>query len=330
MTLHSDRRMQWFRLDVDTFSDPKVKRIKRKHGVLALALIPLFCELYKRVNDLTVDHAHEVLCDYMDDDQADALLDDMIAVGLLTKCGDVIANARVARELEQANARRIQASEAGRASAQKRGQRPLNDRSTTVEHQLNDRSTTVQRPFNGNPTTYTYTDTDTDTDTVDSSKHTLPARVRARERELDLSGFDQFWEAFGKKRGRREAEVEWSKLTPDDRAAAMAAIPAMVAALPEPRFRKDPERWLKHRRWEDDYTIRPKTSGGPNDRTNTELKGYDPSHAERLKLAYAASVAGIMPIAPVTLAAGDAASAPSLVGQAALEDARSQGSRRGG
>lgn len=133
MTLHSDTHMQWFRLDVDTFGDPKIKRIKRKHGARALAVIPLFCELYKKVNDLTVDHAHEVLCDYMDDAQADALLADMIAVGLLTKRGDVIANARVERELEQANARRLQAAEAGRASAQRRGQRPFNDRSTTVD-----------------------------------------------------------------------------------------------------------------------------------------------------------------------------------------------------
>lgn len=80
--------------------------------------------------------------------------------------------------------------------------------------------------------------------------------------------FEAFWEAYGKKRGRRDVEAYWARLPARDKAAALSGVAGYVAANPDPVYRKDPIRYLRHRCWEDEnYT---KTDEKPNEPHDTE------------------------------------------------------------
>lgn len=80
--------------------------------------------------------------------------------------------------------------------------------------------------------------------------------------------FEAFWEAYGKKRGRRDVEAYWARLPARDKAAALSGVAAYVTANPEPVYRKDPIRYLRHRCWEDEnYT---KTDEKPKEPHDTE------------------------------------------------------------
>lgn len=84
---------------------------------------------------------------------------------------------------------------------------------------------------------------------------TLPY-TREKERASSISapdGFDLFWDAYGKKVGKAAAVGQWKKLKPN-RALVQLIVSAAkrYAASTESKFRKDPERWIRDRRWEDE------------------------------------------------------------------------------
>lgn len=69
----------------------------------------------------------------------------------------------------------------------------------------------------------------------------------------DPDGFSEFWDAYGKKDGKVATIAQWKKLNPNAaliREIIMAA--KRYSATTERRFRKDPERWIRDRRWEDE------------------------------------------------------------------------------
>lgn len=98
--------------------------------------------------------------------------------------------------------------------------------------------------------------------------HEVAGSAEAKEAKVPDPNFEAFWEAYGKKRGRRDVEAYWARLPPKDRAAALSGVAAYVAANPEPVYRKDPIRYLRHRCWEDEnYT---KTDEKPKEPHETE------------------------------------------------------------
>lgn len=89
--------------------------------------------------------------------------------------------------------------------------------------------------------------------------------------------FEAFWEAYGKKRGRRDVEAYWARLPARDKAAALSGVPGYVAANPDPAYRKDPIRYLRHRCWEDEnYSTTDKKPNEPHDteRSNAYMARY--------------------------------------------------------
>lgn len=88
----------------------------------------------------------------------------------------------------------------------------------------------------------------------------------AKEAKAPDPDFEAFWEAYGKKRGRRDVEAYWARLPARDKAAALSGVPGYVAANPEPVYRKDPIRYLRHRCWEDEnYSTTDKKPNEPHD-----------------------------------------------------------------
>ena len=74
--------------------------------------------------------------------------------------------------------------------------------------------------------------------------------------------FDDFWEAYERKGNKKTSAAEWDRLPQKDREAIMRAVPDYVAAKPDKQFRKDGERYLKHRVWEDEVIARTMPSHG--------------------------------------------------------------------
>lgn len=64
--------------------------------------------------------------------------------------------------------------------------------------------------------------------------------------------FEQFWDLYDKKTGKEKCPGLWVKLTDEERQKAIDHIPAYIAANPEKRFRKDPERYLKYKTFNDE------------------------------------------------------------------------------
>lgn len=78
-----------------------------------------------------------------------------------------------------------------------------------------------------------------------------------RERDRDASKmladrFERFWVVVRKKVGKAQAFVEFQKVNPDEPTLAAMISAMKVYAAGDLKFQKDPERWIKYRRWEDE------------------------------------------------------------------------------
>jgi hypothetical protein len=81
-------------------------------------------------------------------------------------------------------------------------------------------------------------------------------RVRDRVETKKPEGFDLFWEFYDKKRGKPKAEKEWLKANIDENLLKTVLEQAKkYAQTTEKQFRKDPERWIKGRHWEDEIFV---------------------------------------------------------------------------
>lgn len=65
-------------------------------------------------------------------------------------------------------------------------------------------------------------------------------------------GFAEFWFAYGKKTGKANSIREWKKLKPDSELIRRIIDAATCySTVTELKYRKDPERWIRDRRFED-------------------------------------------------------------------------------
>lgn len=74
--------------------------------------------------------------------------------------------------------------------------------------------------------------------------------------------FFEFWNLYDKKVGKDKAFLEWRKLSESEREAAMGYIPKYTLSK-EKKYRKDPERFLKYKVWNDEI-ITENTNGTQN------------------------------------------------------------------
>lgn len=79
-------------------------------------------------------------------------------------------------------------------------------------------------------------DKDKDKDTQEKKEHATP--------------FPAWWDIYGKGSKKLSAEL-WGRMPEADRIACIAATPAYIRSKPEVKFRKDGERFLRNRTWED-------------------------------------------------------------------------------
>ena len=76
-------------------------------------------------------------------------------------------------------------------------------------------------------------------------------RLKIKPMAKTPSGFDQFWSLYPRRVKKPAAIRAWSKLTPNDQSAVIAALPQFPFSL-EPNFQPHASTWLNERRWEDE------------------------------------------------------------------------------
>lgn len=81
------------------------------------------------------------------------------------------------------------------------------------------------------------------------------------EGRIIVPTFDEFWDAYAYKKGRKKAEEKWNKLKLSEKVACMKAVPAYVENTMIPgsapsgtkkQFRMHPLTYLNGARWEDE------------------------------------------------------------------------------
>jgi hypothetical protein len=89
--------------------------------------------------------------------------------------------------------------------------------------------------------------------------------------------FEDAWLAYGRKGAKKTAYAEWQRATRRATVSTIsAAIRPYVAATPDPKFRKDFERWLKGDCWESAVIPDRQVSGGYQPWTNPDNQdAYD-------------------------------------------------------
>jgi hypothetical protein len=72
-----------------------------------------------------------------------------------------------------------------------------------------------------------------------------------KESNKSIERFEEFWNIYNKKVGKDKTKAKWSKLKEKEIDAIFKALPSYIASR-EVKYRKDPERYLTHRVWEDE------------------------------------------------------------------------------
>lgn len=68
--------------------------------------------------------------------------------------------------------------------------------------------------------------------------------------------FEDWWQIYGKKRGKKKAKQKWDKLTVEQQTACLIATPAYVASTPDRTYRKDPLTYLNGECWNDEIILK--------------------------------------------------------------------------
>jgi hypothetical protein len=118
----------------------------------------------------------------------------------------------------------------------------------TYEYQLFDvpvdKSPTLENPTLENPTL--------EIPTLENQTTYSKKEESNKEDSKKDDRFDEFWEMYGKKTGKKNAQAKWSKLKDKDKQDAIDAIPKYLFLRPDPVYRRDPERFISNRVWEDE------------------------------------------------------------------------------
>ena len=76
-----------------------------------------------------------------------------------------------------------------------------------------------------------------------------------KEKEIHKYAFEDFWQAYDKKVDKKQTEAVWNKMPEKDRILAMEGMDNHKSGR-ERKYWKDPVRYLRDRRWEDEAQVK--------------------------------------------------------------------------
>jgi hypothetical protein len=262
----------WFKHDCGEHrNSPSMRALRAKGGALLLGCYWYLIE-EMHANDrglITFDDIETALIEIGVTD-AKAVIDELVRYKVI--CHDTERNVYTVQWVEDSVASRKQAIERNTLNAKRErlasdslatGERLASDSLATGERLASDSLATGERLASDSLATGERLASDS-LATRSTDNRVLDLRTKKKDHKNDLSllsdferndGFDRFWDAYGKKRGRANALRQWQALKPADRAKALDTVAAYVASTPEVRYRKDPERWLRHRCFDDQIII---------------------------------------------------------------------------
>lgn len=85
-----------------------------------------------------------------------------------------------------------------------------------------------------------------------------------------IERFEEFWNIYNKRVGKEKTKAKWSKLKEKEVDAIFLALPNYIANR-EVKYRKDPERFLTHRVWEDEMPSEASTTFPLSTKKITEI-----------------------------------------------------------
>ena len=104
-----------------------------------------------------------------------------------------------------------------------------------------------------NPTQYNIINKDNNIPSVNDSKES----ITSPKGEVDEL-FEQFWNKYGKKSQRAQAERMWKRLTKAEKEEVLSRVAAYVASTPDVQYRMNPATYLNpaNKRWRDEIIDR--------------------------------------------------------------------------
>ncbi len=117
----------------------------------------------------------------------------------------------------------------------------------------------------GNPDKHKKADSVNDSDSVNVND-------TVNEENINIIGFNIFWNKYDKKVGRDKCEKKWNKLSDKDQKEAMEYIPKYINAQPDKIYRKNPETFLNQKSWNDEIINNNETDQQINKRKDA---GFD-------------------------------------------------------
>lgn len=67
--------------------------------------------------------------------------------------------------------------------------------------------------------------------------------------------FEEFWNTYNKKQGRKKCLSKWKRLTLKDRVAIMKFLPSYIKATPDIKYRQHPYTFLNSETWNDELNV---------------------------------------------------------------------------
>ena len=67
--------------------------------------------------------------------------------------------------------------------------------------------------------------------------------------------FEDFWDLYDKKVGKKKAQKKWNKLKQKEKEMIMENLPAYIYSTPNKQFRKNPETYLNNESWNDEIIL---------------------------------------------------------------------------
>lgn len=94
-----------------------------------------------------------------------------------------------------------------------------------------------------------------------------------KDKQIELliyPSFDDFWNLYDKKTGRKKCESKWNKLSQKTKEEIMAYIPKYKLSTPDIKYRKNPETFLNSESWNDELILKQNNYGNKQFTSNSE------------------------------------------------------------
>lgn len=208
--------MKAFMHDSNSFSDEKVFTLYLNHGYKGVGM---FYVVLEKLAYQEKPLAESVLkTQMMLTKKDDKVFDFMVEIGLLFRKNGEVFNKKLMEYCENYVQRR--------------------NKNTELKKQSRDNQAVMENVI----------------DESSMSHHSKERKKEIKKEKKEDDRFDEFWDLYGKKIGKPKTLVEWNRLSKTDIDSIFKALPLYTKER-EARFRKDPERFLKHRVWEDEIVV---------------------------------------------------------------------------